>query len=86
MLTDHKPLALIFGPKNGIPVLAASRIQRWAVKLAAYQFDIKYRSTDKNGNSVALSRFPLTDVGVSEDSMFDKEVNLVHKVQLSSLL
>ena len=28
LLTDHKPLTYILGPKRGIPVLAASRLQR----------------------------------------------------------
>lgn len=28
--TYHKPLTFIFGPKNGIPIMAASRLQRWA--------------------------------------------------------
>ena len=36
LLTDHKPLTLILGPKKGIPVLAASRIQRWAIQISAY--------------------------------------------------
>lgn len=31
LLTNHKPLTLILDPKKGIPVLAASRIQRWAI-------------------------------------------------------
>ena len=33
IVTDHKP---IFGPKQGIPTLAAARLQRWALILSAY--------------------------------------------------
>ena len=40
--TDHKPLTYIFGPKKGIPQLAASRVQRWTVFLAGYDFKIKH--------------------------------------------
>ena len=30
LVTDHKPLKTILGPKKGIPTLAAARLQRWA--------------------------------------------------------
>ena len=33
LLTDHKPLATILGPKTAVPTLAAARMQRWAVIL-----------------------------------------------------
>jgi hypothetical protein len=57
--SDHKALTYIFGPKHGIPQTAASRLQRYAVRLAAYDFDIEFVSTDKNGNADCLSRLPL---------------------------
>ncbi|XP_047986190.1 uncharacterized protein K02A2.6-like isoform X1 [Leguminivora glycinivorella] len=53
--TDHKPLVSIFGPNCGVPVTAASRLQRWAIVLSAYDFDIEYVSTEKN-TADALSR------------------------------
>ncbi|KAG7310777.1 hypothetical protein JYU34_003593 [Plutella xylostella] len=46
--TDHKPLVSIFGPGKGIPSMTASRLQRWALTLSAYDFNIEYVSTDKN--------------------------------------
>lgn len=54
--TDHKPLIHIFGPKKGIPVMAASRLQRWAVLLSAYEFEIKYQRGIDNGAADSLSR------------------------------
>jgi hypothetical protein len=36
LYVDAKPLTLIFGPKKGIPVMAAARIQRWAIQLSTY--------------------------------------------------
>ncbi|XP_013142506.1 PREDICTED: uncharacterized protein K02A2.6-like [Papilio polytes] len=56
--SDHKALTYIFGPKHGIPQTAASRLQRYAVRLAAYDFDIVFVSTDKNCNADGLSRLP----------------------------
>ena len=56
LLTDHQPLTLLFGPKKGIPPIAASRLQRWAIQLSAYQYNIKYRSSKQNANADAFSR------------------------------
>lgn len=54
---DHKSLMLL-ALKHEIPMLAASRLQRWALQLSAYQYDIKYHSSEKNLNADALSRLP----------------------------
>ena len=40
LLTDHRPLTYLLGPKSGIPMLAAFRLQRWAIQLSACQYDI----------------------------------------------
>lgn len=56
--TDHKPLVTIFGDKTGIPVMAASRMQRWAVILAGYDYSIEYVRSEKNAAD-ALSRLPV---------------------------
>ena len=36
LITDHKPLTSTFGPKKGVPTIAAACLQRWALKLSAY--------------------------------------------------
>lgn len=56
--TDHKPLLFIFGSKAGLPQTVASRLQRYAVRLAAYDFEIEYVKS-KDNCSDALSRLPL---------------------------
>ena len=41
-VTDHKPLTTIFGSKKGIPTVTAARLQRWAILLMAYQYQIEF--------------------------------------------
>ncbi|XP_061717584.1 uncharacterized protein K02A2.6-like [Cydia pomonella] len=55
--TDHKPLTYIFGDKVGVPVMAASRLQRWAILLSGYNYEIEYVPSSKNCAD-ALSRLP----------------------------
>ena len=43
--TDHKPLTIIFGKNKGIPPTTAGRLQRWALILMGYSYDIEYKST-----------------------------------------
>ena len=59
LVTDHKPLTSILGPKKGVPTLAAARLQRWAMFLSAYSYDIQYKNTLAHGNVDGLSRLPL---------------------------
>ena len=58
LVTDHKPLAVILGPKTGIPTLAAARLQRWSLILSAYDYDIEYRKGSEHSNADGLSRLP----------------------------
>ena len=51
LVTDHKPLLTILGPKKGVPTLAAARMQHWALILAVYQYQLQFRSTDKHKNT-----------------------------------
>ena len=58
-MTNYKPLTAILGPKKGIPSLAAARLQRWAIILAAYNYSIEFKPTQQHGNADGLSRLPL---------------------------
>ena len=57
--------------KNGIPEMAASRLQRWAIILSAYTYEIQYKAVKEHGNANTLSRFPL-----NQDKHFKNEQNL----------
>jgi len=58
--TDHKPLLKIFSPDSTTPALAASHLQRWAILLSSYRYEIKYKSSRDIANADALSRLPLS--------------------------
>ena len=59
LVTDHRPLTAILGPKTGVPSLAAARLQRWALALSTYSYSIEFRSTKAHANADGLSRLPL---------------------------
>ncbi len=59
IVSDHKPLLFLFHEHKRIPEMSISRIQRWAIILASYNYTIEYRSTDKHYNADVCSRFPL---------------------------
>ena len=58
LITDHQPLTAIFNPHREIPTLSAIRLQRWALILMAYDYEIKYRRSEDHGNADMLSGFP----------------------------
>ncbi|KAG8177185.1 hypothetical protein JTE90_015793 [Oedothorax gibbosus] len=68
-VTDHKPLTAIFGEKRGIPPIAAARMQRWAIILSAYQYEIQFVKGNSISHADALSRIPLPET-VEEVSCF----------------
>ena len=55
LITDHKPLLSIFNPAKGIPEMIASRLQRWAITLSSYNYEVKYQASNKHGNADTLS-------------------------------
>uniref|UniRef100_A0A914X2F7 RNA-directed DNA polymerase n=1 Tax=Plectus sambesii TaxID=2011161 RepID=A0A914X2F7_9BILA len=79
-LTDHKPLVTIFGDRKGVPVTAASRLQRWAIKLLGYTFTIKYRKTEEFRQVDGVSRLPASDYKDFDSSANRKDVKLYQVV------
>lgn len=66
IVTDHKPLLSLFNEMKAVPQMASPRIQRWAVTLRAYEYEIIYRPGKDHGNADALSRLPLPEVPKAE--------------------
>ena len=59
MQTDNKPLTSILGPKFELPALAAARLQRWAITLSTYNYELELRPTQEHGNADGLLRLPM---------------------------
>ena len=51
LVTDHNPLLAILSSNNGIPTLAAARLQRWAWIMMAYHYVIQFRPTGQHANA-----------------------------------
>ena len=58
LVTDHQPLCKILGNKEGIPLLVAGRMQRWALLLSAYQYKIQHVPGKRNHCADCMSRLP----------------------------
>ena len=58
LVTHHRPLCKILGHNQGVPTLAAARMQRWALILSAYSYKIEYKPGSQNQCADCLSRLP----------------------------
>ena len=61
--------------------MVAARLQRWAILLSAYTYDIEFRNTAAHGNADALSRLPLPGKGPK----YISKVHLCNVKQIQSL-
>ena len=59
--TDHKPLLGLFGKGKHIPCNANARIQRWALLLSQFDYDLVHKPGRENVIADALSRLPVND-------------------------
>ena len=58
LVTDHQPLCKMLGQRQGVPPLAAARMQQWALILIAYSYKIEYKPGSQNECADCLSRLP----------------------------
>ena len=71
--TDHKGLTWIFNVKD-----PSSRLLRWRLLLAEYDFEIVYRAGKKNCNADCLSRYPEVNVNTIDVERKQKIIHEMH--------
>lgn len=82
LITDHQPLTAIFNPEKSIPVTTAARLQRYAIFLSGFTYNIEYKNTKKHNNADALSRLPMqSDMNINSEDADD----LFHVLQIEDL-
>lgn len=75
IFTDHKPLIGILG-KEGRNSISATRLQRYAMELSIYDYEIIYRPSSKMSNADFCSRFPLSrEIPKSWDRYYINSLN-----------
>ncbi len=85
LVTDQKPVVTIFGAKQGIPPIAAARLQPWAIILSGYRYNIEFQRTQDHASADALSRLPLVS-GVSGPVVTSNtEASLFNLCQIETL-
>ena len=72
--TDHNPLTYL----NNL-TLSSSRLTRWRLKLAEYDFKIKYKKGQLNNNADALSRIELEEDCNSSEELIEHLLAIVEK-------
>ncbi|CAB3996901.1 Hypothetical predicted protein [Paramuricea clavata] len=82
--TDHKPLTAIFSPTKIIPATTAARVQRYALFLSGFDYEIEHRSSTQHCNADGLSRLPLATTEDEENQSVDP-VEAFHVSQFSML-
>ena len=65
IVTDHKPLLGLLGQNKSIPDMTSPRLQRFAIMLSAYNYELVHVAGEKISNADGLSRLPMDN---SKDS------------------
>ncbi|XP_043213609.1 uncharacterized protein K02A2.6-like [Amphibalanus amphitrite] len=74
LVTDNRALSMILNPHRELPSLAAARMQRYALQLAAHSYEVELRRTDAMGIADTLSRLPLSIVTQEEEEEWCPQV------------
>ena len=82
--SDQKPLQHLLGEKKGIPAMASTRVQCWALMLSTYNYQVQYVPGKENMNADVFSRLPLP-VQPKEVPTPEELVLLIENLEISSI-
>ena len=77
--TDHQPLVKLFGRKEGVPCLVSSRLKKWKMNLAAYDYTMQYISGRQNVMADFMSRKPTSGESSREEMLDEAQVLFVEE-------
>lgn len=80
--SDHQPLREIFSTNKQLPSVASNRLHRWAIFLASYNYNIKYKNGSKMCHADALSRLPMAQETDDESDSINI-LNICHDLPIS---
>lgn len=86
LITDHRPLVTILGPKTSVPTLAAVRMQRWALMLQMYDYSVEFRKSSDHANADAMSRLPMAGANHDQEELAVHQVSHVDDLPVTSKL
>lgn len=72
--TDHRALEFIFKPDKNLPKHASARIQRWAILMMGYDYDIAYVNGANIPHVDALSRMHFFENQDEDEDESDSEI------------
>ena len=75
LVTDHKPLEIIYGTTRSKP---SARIERWVLRLQPYHFNVIYKPGATNPADY-LSRHPASPRMSHQDRMAEEYVNFIER-------
>ncbi len=85
LVTDHRPLVSIFGPKTQLPPFVATRLHHWCVFLSQFQYEVIYRKSELHGNADCLSRLVAPSSNKPAEEPMDATINFIASQQLDVL-
>jgi len=81
LITDNKPLQLIFNGCKDLPSIASQRLLRYALHLRQFEYNIKYHLGNLHVNVDYLSRQPIANINPDfcdeGESIFEASIKLI---------
>lgn len=84
-ITDDQPIVRIFHQNAKLQKMTFSRLQRYAVFLSGFNYQVVYKKVIENVNADCLSRAPVKS-SITTDSVINEEVNQLCESSIQQIL